>query len=198
VRSMDEMASRESDEVVGRIYVLGASREPPRFYLISQRWEGEAKLFSLQESWSDQRGEMRLLVTDREGSELILRPDFSYMRRFVMGPYAVSRAGCLADIVAFPIIVALSIVITGGFVAWFVALAPLQYATFAICGTLSRRLLRYPMTYGYDAEVERVQVYPLAESDVPKQIAAVQFRLKPVTTTLAVSALVLWLLSLIQ
>jgi len=77
-----------------------------------------------------------------------------------------------------------------------VILAPLQYLTFLVCGAPLRVIQRQELTAVYDPEADRVRAH-WTRRPVPENVAEAQLRQRPVTSTLAVSSLILWLLSLL-
>jgi hypothetical protein len=193
------VAGRDSDEVLYRLTVMGAYEEDdgrPQFAVLGGPWETFQVLTGVS-AWVTDAGELRLTATDRDGGEHVVVPDFSARASVVPGPgRRVSLGHMLGDLAAMPVVVVLVAVVMAAVLAWFVVLAPLQYLTFLVCGAPARVLQGQELTAVYDPAANQVRAHWTGRP-VPQNLAEAQLRQRPVTTTLAISSLILWLLSVL-
>lgn len=190
--------SQDSHEVLHRLRVLGAYQKTdgrPEFFALGGPWRAGMVLTG-SHAWVTNDGQLRLTVTDRDGKEHVVVPDFSRgSRSFAPGPgRRVSGGKFFADILATPMVYVVAIVVVVALFAWFVVLAPLQYLTFLICGSLMRAIQDQELSAFYDPAKDRVRPHWTGRP-LPKNVTETRLRRHPVTTTLAVSSLCLWLLS---
>jgi hypothetical protein len=195
------VAGRDSDEVLYRLTVMGAYEKDdgrPQFAVLGGPWETLQVLTGVS-AWMTDAGELRLTATDRDGGEHVVVPDFAARASLpvVPGPARrVSLGHLLGDLAAMPVVVVLVAVVMTAVLAWFVVLAPLQYLTFLVCGAPARVLQGQELTAVYDPAANQVRAHWTGRP-VPQNLAEAQLRQRPVTTTLAVSSLILWLLSML-
>jgi hypothetical protein len=194
------VAGRDSDEVLYRLYVMGAYEENdgrPQFAVVGGPWKN-FQVLTGSSAWVTDVGELRLTVTDRDGGEHVVVPDFSAPALpFVPGPGRRASLGqLLGNLAAMPVVAVLVAVVMAAVLTWFVVLAPLQYLTFLVCGAPVRVIQGQELTAVYDPAANRVQAHWTGRP-VPENVAEAQLRRRPVTTTLAVSSLILWLLSVL-
>jgi hypothetical protein len=195
------VAGRDSDEVLYRLTVMGAYEEDdgrPQFGVLGGPWDTFQVLTGVS-AWVTDAGELRLTASDRDGGEHVVVPDFSARASLpvVLGPGRRGSLGhLLGDLAAMPVVVVVVAVVMAAVLAWFVVLAPLQYLTFLVCGAPARVLHGQELTAVYDPAANQVRAHWTGRP-VPQNLAEAQLRQRPVTTTLAVSSLVLWLLGML-
>ena len=103
--------------------------------------------------------------------------------------------GLLSTFGTAPFTATIICLVMAAFLAWLIILAPLQYVTSAILGIPVRRTRERGITVLYTDTHQSIRMQRVIDP-IPPKLSEVQILRRPVTTTMAISTLVLWLVSL--